>query len=142
MWENATKADILQHEKEAAIRAKETSDKEQKLRHELRDQVHEDYLKIDEKVWNNDKELALLKQSHKTMSENIKEIKDDMKEWFLSIEHKMEEFLLSIKDWYATKSDHQENQKLINWIINVLWTFWIAIILWWGSFIANYLLTK
>lgn len=137
-----TKADLLQHEKEAAERAKWVSDKEQKLRHDLRDQVHKDYVKIDAKVDGNDKELALLKQSHNTMSENIKEIKKDMKQGFSNMEKQMEEFLVSIKEWYTTKSEHRENQRSINWIIKIMWTFWVAIILWGWAFIWNFLITK
>lgn len=138
MSEYITKADLLQHEKEASERAKVTSDKEQKFRHDLRDQVHEDYLDIWEKVWNNDKDLALLKQSHNTMSENIKEIKEDMKEWFLNIENKMEDFLKELPKHFATKEEHQANsikidqitdkqKKWDKWFVWALWILWTAL---------------
>ena len=142
MAEYITKADLLQHEKEASERAKVTSDKEQKLRHDLRDQVHKDYAIIDEKVWNNDKELALLKQSHNTMSENIQEIKKDMKQGFSNMEKQMEDFLVSIKDWYATKAEYKENSTKINWVIKIIYTIWLSVILWGWAFIWNFLITK
>jgi len=126
MSDHVTKVELL----EATNKVLE---KDQELRHKLWKKVHEDYIKIDEKVWNNDKELALLKQSHNTMSENIKEIKEDMKEGFLNIEQKMEDFLKELPKHFATKEEHQANsikigqitEKQKKWDIWFMWALWI-----------------
>ena len=80
MTQYLTKADMLQHEKEASKRRDEIADKEQSLRHKLAKDVQNDYLNIDKKVESNDKELALLKQSHHNMTEKVTELKKEVKE--------------------------------------------------------------
>ena len=103
MAEYLTKTDMLQHEKEASKRRDQIAEKEQTFRHELRNKVQKDYDNVDKRVeWNN-KELALLKQSHHNMTEKVTEIKEEMKEGFNKMEKQMEDFLRTIKDWYATK---------------------------------------
>jgi polyhydroxyalkanoate synthesis regulator phasin len=41
------------------------------------------------------------------MTEKVNEIKSEMKEWFSSIENKMEDFLKTMKEWYSSKAESE-----------------------------------
>jgi hypothetical protein len=66
------------------------------------------------------------------MTEKVQEIKKEMKDGFSHIEHKLEDFLWSINESYATKSDHENSSKRIanleKWIWGVISIVWVAII--------------
>lgn len=77
-------------------------------------------------------EIKLTNQNFKYMEKELTEIKDLVKNGFENINEKIE----WLDDKYATKES-------VSRIDKILWTFWVAIILWmWGfiwSLIANLL---
>lgn len=104
----------------------------------IKERIQPGFLRFEEWISKNDKELALLKQNHITMSENIREMKKELKEGISEIKHIIEKQA----ETFATKAEHKENQTKINWIIKIIWTFWVAIILWWGAFIWDFITMK
>lgn len=121
------KEDLLQSEKEAWKSQAELKEniliKIWQDRHACKAKHQERILEISD----NKESIALLKQSHKTMTENLKEIKKDMKEGFSNFEDKLEDFLKTFPDHFATKEEHVNNSKRIESLEKwVWWIIWIV----------------
>ena len=96
-------------------------------RHDLKNLIQNNALDLEQYK----QDQALIKQSQSTMQENIKEIKTDIKDWFCEIKNSFK----GLDDKFATKEEHNANQKTINLMIKVLWTFATAVIIAGASFI-------
>ena len=107
------------------------SKEEQAIRHASNNKLTERLFNLDEKMDNYKTDLALLKQAHITMQNDLKEIKTSTKEWFEDIKH----LFNNLDKHFATKEEHKSNQKSIEWIVKIMWTFGIALIMWGGAFI-------
>jgi len=138
MSENLTKADLLKHEsdwKDRLNKAKEQIfETIQTDRHDSKNRDTSLAFDISE----NKENIALHQQSQKFMEEKVSKIEEHLKDGIADIKQIIKEQAAT----FATKSEHKENQIKINWIIKVIWTFWVAIILGWGAFIWNFLITK
>lgn len=104
----------------------------------IKERIQPNFTRFDDKITKNEVDLAVLKQSNMTTNKNISEIKESV-HW---LEKKIETFLLDLPNHFATKAEHKENSDKINWVIKLIWTFWVAIILWGWAFIFNFLADK
>jgi len=98
MTPNVTKEDLLKLQIKLTEAAKDD-------RHKLKNLISENAFSLDE--YKTDQ--ALIKQSHKTMQDNIKEMKKEIKEGF----DKIENLFLHLPEQFATKQEHKENTRKI-----------------------------
>ena len=142
MSETASKSyvdsEILKHENKWVERTNKMKDNLSKTiqedRHSSKNRDHEIMLDVHD----NKENIALHNQSQSFMQEKVNNIEKHLAEGIADIKQIIKEQA----ETFATKAEHKENSNKINWLIKVIWTFWIAIIIWWGSFIFNFITTK
>ncbi len=109
--EEITKADLLELENKI-------NDKQQTARHWQNNLIQEALNQSDEAL----NEITLLNQSFNIMKEDIKEIKDLVKEWFKEI-----------KDTFVTKEEHNNTKDRLDLVYKAFyWLIWVifTILIW------------
>lgn len=103
---------------------KEWLEKEMKeARHSCKNGQQDLHFQIDA----NKTEVALLKQSHTTMTEKFQEMKSEMKNWFVKIEKLFTDHKKENEKLYATKSELKIRDAKINLIYWFIWTLWALV---------------
>lgn len=110
---------------------KESFEKEIKeCRHWCKNSVQALHFDID----NNKTEVALLKQSHTTMTEKFQEMKSEMKSemkyWFEKLELLFADSKKENEKIYATKGELKLRDARINLMYWFFWTTWWLVIAW------------
>lgn len=122
MSENLTRADLLKHEsdwKDRLNKAKEEIyNTIQKDRHDSKNRDQILWYDISE----NKENIALHNQGLEFMQNEVSEIKLHVKEGIADIKQIIKEQA----ETFATKAEHKENSTKINWVIKVMWTFWVV----------------
>ncbi len=122
MSEHITRADLLKHEsdwKDRLNKAKEDIyNKIQKDRHDSKNRDQILWYDISE----NKENIALHNQWIEFMKNEVSEIKLHVKEGIADIKQIIEKQA----ETFATKAEHRENSTKINWVIKVMWTFWVV----------------
>lgn len=86
------------------------TEENKKDRHSLRNEMNSQLWKLDDRVSEKDKEVALLNNSFEYMKEKVD-----------SIETLLKDFIKSAPDKFATKQDHIDNREKINMLYKILW---------------------
>lgn len=122
MSETLTRADLLKHEsdwKDRLNKAKEEIyNTIQVDRHDSKNRDHVLWIEVSE----NRENIALHQQSQKFMEEKVSKIEEHLTEGIAEIKQIIKEQA----ETFATKAEHRENQIKINWVIKIMWTFWVA----------------
>lgn len=87
------------------------SDDNKKDRHSLRNEINSQLWKLDDRMSEKEKEVALLNNSFEYMKEKVD-----------SIETLLKDFIESAPDKFATKQDHIDNKEKINMLYKIVWT--------------------
>lgn len=116
MPENVTQEDLLKLKIEL-------TDADTKDRHEIKNLIQEHSYNVNELKDN----LNLTQQSQKSMEQDVTEIKQDIKE--------VKAMFLKLPEQFATKQEHKQNVEKIWFLVKIIWTVWLAIILWMWGFI-------
>ena len=126
MSETASKSyvdsEILKHENKWVERTNKIKDTLNKTiqddRHGSKNRDHE--IMLD--VHTNKENIALHQQSQKFMQEKVDKIEQHLTEGINDIK----QIIKDQAETFATKSEHKENKIKINWVIKVMWTFWVV----------------
>ena len=127
---------ILKYDKEVSSKFDNFKEHQEKIRHDKDNKYSKIHITtferiddLNDKIENNNKQNALLNQSHTTMSENLKEIKEVIKQ----MDSKMENFFKELPNNFATKEEHKLNtlkidelsEKQKKWDKGFFWLMWI-----------------